>query len=102
MTHECQCKFCKPYRALAAVQRACANNPELTELLTIVERGLDTWVNDSEGWTADLHSIAAAMGLDPLTTPNLVNRVVTNVEFIYRAYPPPYRLESGWPPAQGE
>ena len=83
-SHECTCKFCRPSRAARQLRLKYADDPETQEVLSIIEVGLDAWYEDTFSDAMDIDRIAAEMGLDYLTVPNLIDRIVADIRHLRR------------------
>lgn len=77
--HQCDCRFCRPSHAVRQLRRKYPDDPEVQELLAIIDVGLDDWYEDTFSDAMDIDLIASELGLDYRTTPNLVVRIVDSI-----------------------
>ena len=77
--HQCDCRFCRPSRAVRQLRHKYPDDPEVVELLAIIDVGLDDWYEDSFSAAMDIDRIASELGLDYRTTPNLVDQIVGSI-----------------------
>ena len=77
--HQCDCRFCRPSRAVRQLRRKYPDDPEALELLAIIDVGLDDWYEDTFSDAMDINRIASELGVDYRTTPNLVDQIVGSI-----------------------